>query len=73
MVDWENLPVRELTKQLHNFRGDNFIALLEAYINLRNLRQYDVDLAWTQEKIIATLKDEINSLKTQLNGNKKDE
>ena len=56
MVDWENLSVQELTKQLHNYDDDIIIALIETLIKFKNIRRYDRELAWVHEKIIADLR-----------------
>jgi len=56
MVDWENLSVNELTKQLHNYDNVTVIALIETLIKFKNIHKYDRDLAWVLEKQIADLR-----------------
>lgn len=56
MVDWENLSVQELTKQLHDYDDVTIIALIETLIKFKNIHKYDRELAWVHEKIIADLR-----------------
>ena len=56
MVDWENLSVQGLTKQLHNYDDVTIIALIETLIKFKNIHTYDKELAWVHEKIIADLR-----------------